>query len=159
MESAVKMAQSMPVVINDLPIQFSGRPDGNDCTFVLRNSFCLKRDIEFGCLSQKMIIFGEETNDDEEKESQYLLSSDCVCIRCDLVKGIPSRVTNDTSPNDRHIWIGHGEISILQKGKKNGKMKIHVRLHKDSPRPTAEMCSNPPPRCSVELLQKADADK
>ncbi|XP_048757563.2 helicase with zinc finger domain 2-like [Ostrea edulis] len=158
MESAVKMAQSIPVVINDLPIQFSGGPDSSDCIFVLRNSFCLKRDIEFGCLSQRMIIFGEENNE-EEKESQYLLSSDCVCIRCDLVKGIPSRVTNDTSPNDRHIWIGHGEISILQKGKKNGKVKIHIRLHKDSPRPTPEMCSNPPPRCSIELLQKADADK
>ncbi|XP_061168138.1 helicase with zinc finger domain 2-like [Saccostrea echinata] len=158
MESAVKMTQGTPVVINDLPVEFSGRSDCSDCNFTLRNSFCIKRDLEFGCISEKTIIFGEEDNEDE-KESKYLLSSDCVCIRCDLVKGVPSRPTIETNPDDRQIWIGHGEINILQKSKKDSRMKVHIRLHKDSLKPTAEMCSNPPPRCGVELLLKADADK
>ncbi|XP_062574957.1 helicase with zinc finger domain 2-like isoform X1 [Saccostrea cucullata] len=158
MESAVKMTQGTPVVINDLPVDFSGRSDYSDCNFTLRNSFCLKRDLEFKYISEKTILFGEEKIE-EERESKYLLSSDCVCIRCDLVNGVPSRATADTNPDDRQIWIGHGEINILQKSKKKGKTKMHIRLHKDSPKPTAEMRSNPPPRCGVELLQKADADK
>ncbi|XP_062574961.1 helicase with zinc finger domain 2-like isoform X5 [Saccostrea cucullata] len=158
MESAVKMTQGTPVVINDLPVEFSGRSDCSDCNFTLENSFCVKRDLEFGCLSEKIISFGEE-NTEEEKESKYLLSSDCVCMRCELVNNVPSRATKETNPDDRQIWIGHGEINILQKSKKKGKTKIHIRLHKDSPKPTAEMCSNPPPRCGVELLQKADVDK
>lgn len=161
MESAVKMTQNIPVVINDLPVIFSEKSEISDCHFILRNSFCLKRDIDFVTLSEKMILYGDAVKDEgeEEDEPRYLLSCDCVCIRCDLKNGIPTnRVTNETPLSERLLWIGHGEINILQKGKKNGK-KFHIRLHKDSPKPTETMCQNPPPRCSVELLQKGEAEK
>lgn len=163
MESAVKMTQNIPIVINDLQVIFSEKSEISDCHFILHNSFCLKRDIEFVTLSEKMILYGDVMKDEgeeEDDEPRYLLSCDSVCIRCDLKNGIPTdRVTKETPPSDRQIWIGHGEINVFQKGKKNGKKKIHIRLHKDSPKPTATMCQNPAPRCSVELLQKGDAEK
>ncbi|XP_061168135.1 helicase with zinc finger domain 2-like [Saccostrea echinata] len=146
MESVTNATKSLSIVINDLHVKFyTGKK--YDGSFVLLKHFCLQRDIDFR--------WHVENNSENTVSDQ----TDFLCIRCELVKGVPSRPSIACSPEERRIWIGHGETKFCQKGRENGDVKVHFKLHRDSPKPSLSMIDSGNPTCAVEILQMSEADK
>lgn len=153
MESATNAAKSTSIIINDLRVNFQNgeRYDGS---FVLLKTFCMERDIYIE------YAWNDEKNDDKERIISF--QTDFLCIRCDMVKGIPSKSKAGCPPNERWIWIGHGETKCFQIGKENENIKVHFNLHKDACTPTTSMIDHSAGdklTCTVEILPMADADK
>lgn len=145
MESVTNATKSISIVINDLLVHFSDS-DIFDGFFVLPKTFCLQRDIDFNW--QK-----------ENEEDIVSYQADLLCIRCELVKGVPSQRNKACSPDERWIWVGHGETKLCQKGKIKGDVKVHFKLHKSSTRPVSSMIVPSSPTCTVEILQLSDSDR
>ena len=119
-------------------------------SFVLSKSFCQERD-----------LFIDFTWNEEYKiETTH--QTDFLCIRCELVRGVPSIAKADCPPDERWIWIGHGETKCFQRGKSNKKIKVHFNLHKESRKPTNSMVdavTSTGLAYTVEILQMNDGDK
>ncbi|XP_061168137.1 helicase with zinc finger domain 2-like [Saccostrea echinata] len=147
MESVTNATKSISIVINDLRVNFHGSGEIYDGSFILLRSFCLQRDIDFRWHIEK------------ESEKCVSYQTDFICIRCELIKGIPLQASIASSPNERRIWVGHGETKIFQRGKNSGDVKVHFKLHKDSPKLAPSMEGESSPVCTVEILQMSDSDK
>ena len=149
MESSTNAVKSSSIIINDLHISFRCN-EGYDGSFVLSKSFCQERD-----------IFIDFTwNEEDELETSH--QTDFLCIRCELVRGVPSIAKADCPPDERWIWIGHGETKCFQRGKSNKKIKVHFNLHKESRKPTNSMIdavTSTGLAYTVEILQMNDGDK
>ncbi|XP_062574956.1 helicase with zinc finger domain 2-like isoform X2 [Saccostrea cucullata] len=147
MESVTNATKSIPIIINDLRVDFHGSTETYDGSFILLKSFCLQRDIDFRWHLEK----------DTEKCVSY--QTDFICIRCELINGKPLQARIASSPNERRIWVGHGETKTFQRGKTSGDVKVHFKLHKDSPKPEPSMRDASSPSCTIEILQMSDSDK
>lgn len=151
MESATNAAKSTSIIINDMNIKFqsAGKYDG---TFILLKKFCFERDI--------YIDF--TWNEEQRSEENISYQTDFLCIRCEIVRNVPLKSKAACPPNERWVWIGHAETKCFQKGKDNGDVKVHFKLHKDNHKPTASMMDTSAKdklMCTVEILPMTDGDK
>ena len=147
MESSTNAVKPTSIIINDLYVSFQC-DEGYDGSFVLSKTFCQERDI--------FITWCEE---DEVEPSHQ---TDFLCIRCELVRGVPSKAKADCPPNERWIWIGHGETKCFQRTKENENIKVYFKLHKESRKPTNSMIdavTSTGLECTVELIPMNDGDK
>ena len=149
MESSTNAVKSTSIIINDLHVCF--RCDEEyDGSFVISKTFCQERD-----------IFIDYTwNEEGEYENSH--QTDFLCIRCELVRGVPSKAKADCPPNERWIWIGHGETKCFQRTKENENIKVHFKLHKESRKPTDSMVdavTSTGLDCTVELIPMNEGDK
>lgn len=147
MESVMNATKSISIVINDLQVGFlaSERFDGS---FVLLEKFCQQRDMDF------------RWHNEENEEDHVSYQTNFICIRCDLVNGIPSRPNNDCSPYERWVWVGHGETKLFKKVAKSGEIEVKFKLHRNSLNPTSSMTdAKSRPICAVEILQMSESDR
>lgn len=144
MESVTNASKSMSIIINDLPITFRASTH-SDGFFVLTRTFCQDRDVD---LRWERPNTGCETTPFERN---------FLCIRCEMVNETPSRARTACSPNNRYIWVGHGETKFIQK--ENSAAKVYFLLHNESRRPTLAMNYASNTLCTVEILQMSATDR
>ena len=155
MEACARAVQSETATINDLPVMFSR--DGSGGEFSLRNSYLQQRDIMY----LESILLGRNTGEMPEQNAplEFVTSADYLCIRCEVTSaGNPTKLSMDSSPSSRKIWIAHARIKAVKRSKKTDDVAIQFQLTNDSPRPFPKMMKRNA-QCNVELIEKNKDDR
>lgn len=149
MEIAMNVVREGSIVINDLPVTFSG----NEGSFLLRSDFCYERNIE--------LSYGFTTISKEKEDENTLVTPSCdyLCIKFTVSSTEHKHkvIKRNTPPSEYHFRVIHAKIKRVSRKKNDTPDEFRVvrfDIIEELQTVLPEKC-----RCSVELLQKTEIDK